>query len=281
MSIWLFSILSGIIQGIAEFLPISSSGHLALFQNLFGWGEVDIAFDIMLHLGTLAAVFIVYYKDIFPLFPAFFTMLGKMFRGKFKLSEATVHERMVIMVLIATVPLVVAAVFSDAVDAVGTYTWAIGIILIFNAIMLFVSDKLTSGKVNGENIMPKNALIAGLFQMFAVLPGLSRSGSTITGGLSQGFDREYAVKFSFIMSIPAILGAAVTKIPDIFGGNAIQNDQILPFAVGTLVALISGVGAMKLLIYISRKSNFKIFSCYCLVVGILAIILGVTGVTFA
>lgn len=281
MSVWLFSILSGIIQGIAEFLPISSSGHLALFQNLFGWEEVDMAFDIMLHLGTLAAVFIVYYKDIFPLFPAFFTLLAKVFKGKFKLSEINIHERMVLMVVIATIPLVCVLFVSDAVEFVGGYTWAIGIVLLFNAVMLFISDKLASGKVDGENIKPKNALVTGIFQMFAVLPGLSRSGTSITGALTQGFKREYAVKFSFIMSIPAILGAAVTKLPDALGRGAIPTEYIAPFIVGTAIALVSGVGAMKLLIYISRKSNFRIFSYYCAVVGLLAVILGVSGVTFA
>lgn len=281
MSLWLFAAISGIIQGLAEFLPISSSGHLSLFQNFFGMDEIPMTFDILLHLGTLAAVFIVYRKDIFPLFPAFFTMLGKVFKGKFKLKDATVHERMVLMVLIATIPLVVIVPFTDYVDLIGQSNIAIGCILIFNGIMLFISDRLSSGKVNGENVKPRNAIVAGIFQMFAVLPGLSRSGSTITGGLTQGFNREYAVKFSFIMSIPAILGAAVTDIPDVIKGDAFTSDQIAPFLFGTLIAFISGIGAMKLLIYISRKSNFRIFSVYCVLVGILIVILELTGVKFA
>lgn len=280
MSIWLFAVISGIIQGLAEFLPISSSGHLSLFQNFFGMDEIPMTFDIMLHLGTLAAVFIVYYKDIFPLVPAFFTMLGKVFRGKFKLSEATVHERFVLMIIIATLPLIAVVPFTDYIDLVGQTSWIIGCILIFNGVMLFVSDKLASGKVNGDNVKPRNALVAGIFQMFATLPGLSRSGSTITGGLTQGFNREYAVKFSFIMSIPAILGAAVTDIPDVLEG-AIDKASLMPFIVGTLVAFVSGIAAMKLLIYISKKSNFKIFSVYCLIVGALIIVLDVCNITFA
>ena len=280
MSIWLFAVISGIIQGLAEFLPISSSGHLSLFQNFFGMKEIPMAFDVLLHLGTLAAVFIVYHKDIFPLIPAFFTMLGKVFKGKFKLSQATVHERMVLMVLIATVPLVAIVPFTDSVDHLGKISWAIGAILIFNGFMLFVSDKISSGKINAENVKPRNALVAGLFQLCAVLPGLSRSGSTITGGLSQGFNREYAVKFSFIMSIPAILGAAVSEIPDLIGGTSVPSEHIMPYILGTVVAFISGIAAMKLLIYISRKSNFKIFSCYCIAVGILVIVLDLMGVKF-
>lgn len=280
MNKWLFAAISGIIQGLAEFLPISSSGHLSLFQNFFGMEDIDMTFDIMLHLGTLAAVFIVYRKDIFPLFPAFFSLLGKIFKGKFKLNEATVSERLVLMVIIATIPLVAIVPFTDYVDLIGKSNIAIGCILIFNGVMLFVSDRLSSGNVNGENIKPRNAIIAGIFQMFAVLPGLSRSGSTITGGLTQGFNREYAVKFSFIMSIPAILGAAVTDIPNVLEGS-VRSADILPFIFGTLVAFASGIGAMKLLIYISRKSNFKIFSIYCVLVGILIIILQLTGIKFA
>ena len=147
--------------------------------------------------------------------------------------------------------------------------------------MLFVSDRMASGKVNAENIKPRNAIVTGLFQMCATLPGLSRSGSTITGGLTQGFNREYAVKFSFIMSIPAILGAAVTEIPDVVGSGTMPAEHVLPFILGTLVAFVSGIAAMKLLIYISRKSNFRIFSIYCLIVGTLIIVLDLCNITFA
>ncbi|MBR5515904.1 MAG: undecaprenyl-diphosphate phosphatase, partial [Clostridia bacterium] len=277
---WLFAAISGIIQGLAEFLPISSSGHLSLFQNFFGMKDIPMTFDILLHLGTLAAVFIVYRKDIFPLFPAFFTMIGKVLKGKFKFKEATVHERMVLMVIIATIPLVLIVPFTDYIDLIGKSNIAIGCILIFNGIMLFVSDRLASGKINLENAKVKHAIVPGIFQMFAVLPGLSRSGSTITGGLTQGFNREFAVKFSFIMSIPAILGAAVTDIPDVISGS-IDASQMLPFLFGTLVAFASGIGAMKLLIYISKKSNFRIFSVYCVIVGIIIVVLDVTGINFA
>ncbi len=281
MSIWLFVIISGIIQGLAEFLPISSSGHLSLFQNFFGMDDIPMTFDIMLHIGTLIAVFIVYYKDIFPLVPAFFTMLDKVFRGKFKFKEATQNERMVIMVLIATIPLAIAALLGDFVDGLGKISWAIGIILIVNGCVLFISDKLARGSVDGENAKPKNALIVGLCQLCAILPGLSRSGSTITGGLTQGFKREYAVKFSFIMSIPAILGAAVSELPDLLDGAAIPAEYVMPYIVGTVTALVCGIAAMKLLIYISKKSNFRFFSYYCWIVGVLAVVLGAAGVTFA
>lgn len=275
MNIFL-AIFYGIIQGIAEFLPISSSAHLAIAQNLFGMENLEAShftFDILLHLGTLIAVFIVYYKDIFELVPAVFSMFGKVFKGKFKLSEYTESERFVIFVIIATLPLVAAVFVKDYIELLGSYTKIIGGILILNGLVLFISDKLERGTVTLENAKPKNALFVGLCQMCAIVPGLSRSGSTITGGLLMGFKREFAVKFSFILSIPAIIGANLLSVADIFE-NPIPSTDIVPYIAGTITAAVVGILAMKTLIYISKKSNFRIFSYYCFVVGILAIIFG-------
>lgn len=275
MNIFL-AIFYGIIQGIAEFLPISSSAHLAIAQNLFGMENLEAShftFDILLHLGTLIAVFIVYYKDIFELVPAVFSMFGKVFKGKFKLSEYTESERFVIFVIIATLPLVAAVFVKDYIEILGSYTKIIGGILLLNGLVLFISDKLERGTVTLENAKPKNALFVGLCQMCAIVPGLSRSGSTITGGLLMGFKREFAVKFSFILSIPAIIGANLLSVADIFE-NPIPSTDIVPYIAGTITAAVVGILAMKTLIYISKKSNFRIFSYYCFVVGILAIIFG-------
>ena len=277
---YLQSIICGFIQGAAEFLPISSSGHLSLFKHFFGMQDISNSFDVLLHLGTLFAIFIVYSKDIFPLIPAFFTMIGKVFKRKFKLEYYTTQERMVIMIIIACIPLLPTALIEDNVEALGTYPIAIGVILLINSVMLFISDNIKGGSVNAETIKPRNAITVGFFQMFAVLPGLSRSGSTITGGLINKFDREYAVKFSFIMSIPAILGANIIKLPELIKDPSFSSNAPM-YIVGTLTALVVGVGAMKLLIFISRKSTFKIFSVYCAIVGLLAIILAALGVTFA
>lgn len=272
------SIFYGIIQGLTEFLPISSSGHLAIFQNIFGMnGEENIAFNVLLHLGTLLAVFAMYYKDIFVLIPAFFTMLGKVFRGKFNLSEYNTNERMVILLIIATLPLVVAVKFADYVELLSTYTLIIGAILIFNGLVLMLSDNISKRNkksVNIDRAKPKNALFVGICQMIAVVPGLSRSGSTITGGLFMNFEREFAVKFSFILSIPAILGASVLKLPDLFESTTSKGDMGI-YIIGALTAAVVGFAAMKLLTYISRKSTFKIFSYYCFAMGIFAVIYGI------
>lgn len=275
MNIFL-AILYGIIQGIAEFLPISSSAHLAIAQNIFGMENVEAShftFDILLHLGTLVAVFIVYYKDIFALVPAAFSMLGKVFKGKFKLADYNENERFVIYVIIATLPLVAAVFIKDYVEALSGYTKIIGGILLFNGLVLFISDKLEKGTVSLDNAKPRHALFVGLCQMCAIVPGLSRSGSTITGGLFMGFKRELAVKFSFIMSIPAIIGANILSVADVFE-NPIPSTDIIPYIAGTVAAAVVGVLAMKVLIYISKKSNFRMFSYYCWIVGLLAVIFG-------
>lgn len=278
MSIW-ESILYGFIQGLAEFLPISSSGHLAIFQSVFGAKSPDdnISFNILLHLGTLIAVFFVYRKDIWQLICAFFSLCKKLLRGNFQYSSYTTNERFVILVVIATIPLIPAALMEDYITALTSSIIVVGVILLFNALLLFFSDKMAKGNKTLDEVTPKNAIAVGLCQMLAVLPGLSRSGSTITGGLTQGFERPLAVRFSFILSIPAILGACVLKLPDFFATAASEGtEQLLIYLAGALVAGLVGVGAMKLLTYISQKSNFRLFSYYCIAAGLFAILWGIT-----
>jgi undecaprenyl-diphosphatase len=163
-----------------------------------------------------------------------------------------------------------------AVAALSSSVIVVGVILLFNALLLFFSDKMARGNKTLTDVKPRNALAVGLCQMIAILPGLSRSGSTITGGLLQGFDRPLAVKFSFILSIPAILGACVLELPDFFRTASTEGStQLLIYLAGAAVAALTGVGAMKLLTYISKKSNFRIFSYYCIAAGLFAITWGV------
>lgn len=274
----LSAVLFGIIQGVTEFLPVSSSGHLAILHNIFDIGfDSSLTFDVMLHLGTLIAVIIVYFKDICALVPAFFTMLGKVFKRKFKLSEYTNDEKLIIFLIIACLPLIFAALLNDYVELLGSYTKVVGGILIFNGVVLFISDLFGKGNKNIEQTKPTNALIVGLCQMCAILPGLSRSGSTITGGLLQGFERSYAVKFSFLLSIPAILGANIFKIPDVVSeiqAASSAADILIPALIGIVAAALAGIAAMRLLMYISKKSNFRIFGYYCVAVGLIALIFG-------
>lgn len=271
MTVW-EAILYGIIQGLTEFLPVSSSGHLAIIQNMTGFGEgMDtLAFNVLLHMGTLVAVAIVYFKDILGLVKSFFTLVAKIFKGKFKYSELELHERMIIYILVGTIPLVSMVLIEDYLDMISGYLVIVGALLIFNGLVLMISDRLARGNRTLDEIKPKNALLIGLCQMCALLPGISRSGSTITGGLLNGLDRSEAVRFSFLLSIPAILGSAVIKLPSLFS-DITDGKTLGVYLTGALVSAMVGVCAIKLLGYISKKSNFSIFSYYCFAAGAVAI----------
>jgi undecaprenyl-diphosphatase len=272
----LYSILLGIIQGLGEFLPISSSGHLALAQTLLGLevAEDNLAFGVLLHLGTLLAVFIVFYKDIFALIKAFFSLMRKVYHGNFKLSAYSIHERFIVLLLIAVIPLVPAALISGYIEVLMGYPIVVGAILLLNGALLFVSEHFAKENKDLEEATPMNALVVGLCQVVAILPGLSRSGSTITGGLTQGFTRPLAVKFSFILSIPAILGAAVLELPALFTDLPDAN-TLLIYLAGAFAAMLVGILAIKLVSWISRHATFKGFAYYCFAVGTVAIVWGI------
>lgn len=270
------AIFYGAIQGLTEFLPVSSSAHLSLAQNFFGFEDIassNLTFDVMLHLGTLFAVFTVYFKDIVRLIPAFFTMTGKLFKGKFRLKDFSSDERFIIFVIIATLPLVFAFFVKDGIESLTHYPKIIGIILIVNGFILLLSDRYGNGKKQIGQTKPGDALVVGLCQMLALLPGISRSGATISGGKFMGFDREYAVGFSFILSIPAIIGGNVFSLGEMIK-EPLSEQEIFPVICGMFSAFVVGICAMKLLQYLSKKSNFKLFAYYCFVIGTLSVIFG-------
>lgn len=266
----------GILQGFTEFLPVSSSGHIAIFKNIFGLDFDDaILFTLVLHLGSLVAVFIIYHKDIKNLFIGFITLMIKIFTGKFKYNRTTPDERFVIMIFIATVPLIIGAFIDKQIEILTDYTKVIGLFLIINAVVLFFSDRIPAGNLTEKTATPKNALFVGLCQLIAVAPGISRSGSTITGGLINGFDRRFAVKFAFIMSIPAILGASVFKFADFAGSdNAVTGLMVGQCISGFVFAFAAGIIAIVCVNIIARKKNFTWFALYCLIAGLIALIFG-------
>ena len=273
---FLTAIFYGIVQGLTEFLPISSSGHLAALQNIFHTENLETSyftFDILLHLGTLAAVVIVYYKDIWELIKSFFTLCGKILKGKFRYSSLEWNEKFVIFLLIALVPLVVGVFVKDWLEVVYGYTWLIGILWILNGAILLLSDCLYTGKTDLGNMKPKNALYIGLCQLFAILPGISRSGMTITGGLFNGLNREFAVKFSFILSIPAILGANLVSMFEL-ADHPFAMTEFPMYLAGMAAALVAGICAIKLLNFITKKHSFKGFSYYCFAIGVFALVYG-------
>lgn len=269
------AVIYGIIQGVAEFLPISSSGHLALAHNFFGTNtENALAFDIMLHLATLVSVCVVFRKDIAALFSGFFSLLRKLFTGRLRAEGLSAKERLFLYVCVATLPLIPVKLLGldDSVEAISRMSWLIGVLLIINGLMLFASDRVSRGGSTPENGGWLRALGVGIVQaVFGILPGISRSGSTITGGRIFGYTREEAVRFSFLLSLPAILGACVTKLPDLFSSGT-GAELYAPIAAGSVTAAVVGFFAIKLLQYLSANKGFTFFAVYCPLVGAAAII---------
>ncbi len=267
------AIIYGIIQGIAEFLPISSSGHLALAQNFFGTQtESSFTFNIALHLATLVSVCIVFRKDVLMLIKGFFSLVKKLFTGKIK-QGLTSGERLFLMLCVATLPLIPVKLLGldEAVEALSGISWAIGILLIFNGAMLVASDRLKSSNVTAENGGYLRPLGVGVMQaLLGILPGISRSGSTITGGRVFGYNREEAVRFSFLMSIPAILGACVTELPDMFE-EGVSASMLASVLAGAVTAAVVGFFAIKLLQYLTKNKSFTFFAVYCIIIGVVAI----------
>lgn len=267
------AIIYGIIQGIAEFLPISSSGHLALAQNFFGTqAESSFTFNIALHLATLVSVCIVFRNDVLMLIKGFFSLAKKVFTGKLKQGLDS-GERLFLMLCVATLPLIPVKLLGldNAVEALSGISWAIGILLIINGTMLVVSDRLKSKNVTAENGGFMRPLGVGIMQaLIGILPGISRSGSTITGGRVFGYSREEAVRFSFLMSIPAILGACVTELPDMFE-EGVSASMLVPVLAGAVTAAVVGFFAIKLLQYLSKNKSFTFFAVYCIIIGAVAI----------
>ncbi len=271
---FLYAILLGILQGLTEFLPISSSGHLVIAQQIFGIEEADMAFDIILHLGTLVAVLAYYWKDILQLIGEFFTLISQLFKGeKPKLLDPHRPYRiLLVMVVVATIPTaLIGFLFKDLFVKLFGGIYIVGYALVITGVLLWVSNGIIEGKKRAQNITLLDATTVGLLQGLAITPGISRSGSTIFAGLLRGFNRELATRFSFLLSIPAILGAVILEGKEIFKSQvAIAN--ILPILAGFLAAAISGYFAIHILIRLLQKKKLNYFAYYCWAVGLLTIL---------
>lgn len=267
----------GLIQGVSEFLPISSSGHLTIAGKLMGMDPEAsnlLSFNILLHVATLAAVFIVFREDILEMIKAFFSMLKDLVTGKGLRLKDFFYRRLIVMLIAGTIPAVFAALLlGDIIE--NPALWQIGIFLIITAILLYLSEKLSGGTVTFEEMTAKRAFCIGCFQGLGTLPGISRSGSTIVGGLFCKCEKSTAVRFSFLLSIPAILGALVLDIGDMLSATS-QTISFLPVAVGMLTAAVSGYFSIKFLLKLVEKSRLSYFSYYCVAAGIFAIILNFT-----
>ena len=261
-------IIIGIVQGLTEFLPVSSSAHLVFIQNLLGV-ESSLAFDTFLHLGTLIAVMWFFRWDIYKMIKSFWYSIQDILHGRFREGfYEDPYKRLAWYVILATIPVgIVGVLFEDSVDALFSGALYVPAFFLFvTGTILYLSQRMTSGNINFNTITKKEALFMGLGQACAILPGLSRSGTTIAAGLTIGLDKEFAAKFSFILSIPAILGAFVLQVKDI--GSAMDTN-FLPIILGFVASIIAGYMAIKWMLDLIQNKSLDIFAYYCWLMGLI------------
>ncbi|KNZ69335.1 bacitracin resistance protein BacA [Thermincola ferriacetica] len=249
----------GLIQGLTEFLPISSSGHLVLFQRFFGLSKGVLTFDVFVHLGTLVAVFAVFWQDILAL-------LKKPW------------QRLTALIITGTIPTGIMGLglkdFFEKIFASGS---TLGVEFIATGVILWWAESIRQRNKGVDQITYADAAFVGFMQGVAILPAISRSGLTIAGALFRGIDRDTAARFSFLISIPAILGAALVDGKDVIQAGTVGVGTI-PLIVGTVVSAVAGYFAIRIMLRILRQGTLKVFSYYVWALGILVIILQLTGI---
>ena len=271
---YLTAFLLGLIQGVAEFLPISSSGHLAIAQNLLGLesaGSVPEFFDVLLHLGTLIAVFAAYWKDICEMVVEFFRGIGDLAHRSTP-SPVPPARRLILLIIVGTLPLFAVLPVRRAVQGLGDNMVFVGAALIVTGFLLFLCDRVRKGRKTERSATWADALLVGVGQAVATLPGVSRSGMTITAGCFVGYERTFAVRFSFLLSIPAVLGANILSIGDAVKAG-INGAEVPMYLVGVVTAAVVGYLCIRLLKYVADKGRFGAFAYYCWAVGILTLVL--------
>jgi len=265
---YLESIILGLVQGLAEFLPISSSGHLALLQQFFGIEEDNVLlFAVLLHVGTLISVFIVYWKDIWELIVELCLTFKDIFTGKGLRIEERPVRKLGVMIIIATIPTgIIGIFFNDFFDSLYNSVVPIGIGLIITGFLLILAERRNNANKRIGEMRYLDAFIVGTVQGIAICPGISRSGSTLFGSLMCNLDREFAVKFVFLMSIPSILGSAVLETPAALEQGMNMAD-FGPIIVGMVVAAVSGLAAIKGMIKVVSNKKLSYFSYYVWLLG--------------
>ncbi|MDI3548903.1 MAG: undecaprenyl-diphosphatase [Methanobacterium sp.] len=269
------AIIMGIVQGLTEFLPVSSSAHLVLTPELLG-AKSSLAFDTLLHAGTLVAVIGYFWKDITSMIKSFVSSLLDIPRGKFKeeLTEDP-YKRLAWLVVVGTIPAgLMGVLFKSEFEALFDSVTMVGFFLLVTGVILWSSEWITKKNSDKKSkdikeVSFTNSLVIGVFQGFAIAPGISRSGSTIAAGLFSGLERKLAARYSFLLSIPAILGATLIQAKDIVTFDA--NTEVL--VLGFLAAVISSYLAVKFMMGYIQKHSLNIFAIYCWIVGALTIIL--------
>ena len=273
---YLWSAFLGLVQGIAEFLPISSSGHLSLIQNFFGLRTAEdgnLFFDVLLHFGTLISVFIIYWQDIVDMIREFFLGIGALFRPGEKKTPPPAR-RLVMLVIMGTLPLFLILPIQDQVESLYYNTFFIGFALLVTGTLLYVSDRLSRGRKTETNATVIDALLVGVGQAIATVPGLSRSGTTIAVGMLRDYDRSFAVRYSFLLSLPAVIGANILSLKDTIE-SGIDWSMMPVYLFGMVIAAVAGYFSIRLVNMLASKGKFGNFAYYCWAVGALSLILSV------
>ena len=269
------ALILGIIQGVTEFLPVSSSGHLSIAQNLLGFGMEgadDLFFGVLLHLGTLAAVFAAYWTDIREMVLEFFRMISDIATQSApkKIPSA---RRMILLIVVGTLPLFLVLPVKKHVEGLYGNTFFVGGALLVTGLLLYFCDRLHNGRKTARTATVADVLLVGVGQAVATCPGISRSGMTICMGCFRGFDRKFAVRFAFLLSIPAVLGANILQIKDVVAAGGIDVKLIPGYILGVAAAAISGYLSIRLVRMVADKGRFGAFAYYCWAAGIITVIL--------
>ncbi len=262
------SILLGILQGVTEFLPVSSSGHLAIAEHLLNMteaSEIPQFFDVLLHLGTLIAVFIAYRKDILEMIQEFILGISDIAHGSTPVPVPPAR-RLIILIIVGTLPLFAVLPIKDRVESLGDNMYFVAGALLVTGILLYASDRVGKGRKTEKSAPIISALLVGVGQAIATCPGISRSGTTITAGCFAGYDRRFAVRFSFLLSIPAILGANILSLKDAIEAGIIWAEVPL-YLAGVATAAAVGYLCLWLLRYIAERGKFGFFAYYCWLAG--------------
>lgn len=267
------AIILGIIQGITEFLPVSSSGHLVLFSNLFKIQEPSLVFEIVVHVGTLVSVFVVFWDDVVTLLSSFVKLIKNPKDYK-NLVQNDPGCALIKNIVLATIPVIIfAVVFKTQVEQLFTSSLFVGFMLLITGTILYVTERLKIKRKSIDKLTGIDSLIIGIGQSFAILPGISRSGTTIAMGLGRGLERESAAKFSFLLTIPAILGALVFSFKDLLKGSDVLSFGSL--GAGFIASAITGYFAIRFLLELIKKGKLVWFSYYTWFMGALVIILNI------
>lgn len=266
------TIFLGIIQGLTEFLPISSSGHLVIFQHLIGLKNPEMLLDISLHVGTLLAVLIFFRSDIIMIINESIGLLGNLFQKQNPTTKSRpfTHAALGLWIVIGSIPTVLIGIlFSSSFQKMFGSAFFVGFMLIATGILLGASRFIPEDFTKKTHLGVTLSIAIGVAQGIAIIPGISRSGATIVCGLFCGLNRDLAGRFSFLLSIPAIIGATVVK----FNLTKLTEIGSIPFFAGILVSFLIGLMALKITMNMVRKGNFYYFSPYCILAGIVTFII--------